>query len=33
LLASHAVHATGTVIQHQIEQDGTALLLKPIWRR
>jgi hypothetical protein len=32
LLASHTVHATGDVIQHQIEQDGTAFLLKPTWR-
>jgi len=26
------MHATGDVIQHQIEQDGTALLLRPTWR-
>jgi|KBSSwiStaDraftv2_1062776.scaffolds.fasta_scaffold420538_3 hypothetical protein len=32
LLANNAVHATGDVIPHQIEQDGTALLLRPTWR-
>ena len=32
LLASRAMHATGNVIQDQIEQDGTALRLKPTWR-
>ena len=32
LQASHAVYATGNGIQDQIEQDGTAFLLKPTWR-